>query len=233
MVSREKGANTIVRKTAKQALIWSGTSILVGALLLVDRMAALSPWVWAACLGAAGLGALGLYLADRSDSLVLFEAYLLWAVAGLIALVPTGVLRDEAVAAYVLLAIALPFVGIFVRDRRQWRALIPAYPLIAIVGAIGLAQSGLFGDDLISAYILIALAVPFFAVYARDRRRRWALIPGGILALLGLSIATWLPWHAVRSELGAGTVLGYAGALVLLVFGASLLARGLAGRASG
>jgi hypothetical protein len=211
-------------KAAKQSLIWGGVLILVGALLLVNRTVELSPWLWAAFLAGAGLGAFGLYLADRSDGLVFLAAYVLWAVAGLIALVPSDLLRDEAIAVYVLLAIALPFLAVFFRDRARWWALIPAYLLLVISGLIGLTQWGLFSDDLVSAYVLLAGAIPFFAVYARDRARRWALIPAGLLAALGLSIGTWLPWHAVRSSFIAGGAAGHVVALALLVAGFSILA---------
>ncbi len=220
----------MLSRAAKQTLIWGGVLILTGVLLLVNRFVELSPWIWAAFLAGAGLGAFGLYLADRSDGLVLLAAYLLWAIAGLIALVPPGFLRDEAVACYVLLAIALPFLATFVRDRARWWALIPAYPLLVVSGAIGLAKSGLVGDDLVSAFVVLAIAIPFFVIYARDRRQWWALIPGIVLAASGLSIGSWLPWHAVRSALIAGDAVEVAVALVLLVVGAWILVRATAGR---
>lgn len=220
----------MLSRVAKQALVWGGVLILIGVLLLVNRFVELSPWVWAGFLVGAGLGALGLYLADRSDGVVLLAAYLLWAIAGLIALVPPGFLHDEGVAWYVLLAIALPFLAAFVRDRARWWALIPAYPLLVVSGAIGLAQSGPLGDDLVSAYFVLALALPFFVIYVRDRRQWWALIPGLVLAAIGLSFASWLPWHSVRSALIAGDAVEVAGALVLLVAGASILVRATAGR---
>ena len=55
-------------------------------LLVVNQLVELSPWVWALLLAAAGLGALGLYLADRSDWAMLLTAYVLLAIALLIAL---------------------------------------------------------------------------------------------------------------------------------------------------
>jgi hypothetical protein len=220
----------MLSRAVKQALIWGGVLILLGVLLLVNRSVALSPWVWASFLMGAGLGAFGLYLTDRSDGLVLLASYLLWAVAGLIALVPPGFLRDEAIACYVLLAIALPFLAIYSRDRARWWALIPAYPLLVVSGAIGLAKAGLFGDDLVSAFVVLAIAIPFFVIYARDRKRWWALIPGVVLAAVGLSIGSWLPWHAVRASLIAGDVVEYGAALVLLVAGAWILVRATAGR---
>jgi hypothetical protein len=226
----KKGVRNMLSKAARRILVWGGALILIGVLLLVNRFVELGPWVWAAFLAGAGLGALCLYLADRSDGLVLLAAYVLWAIAGLIALVPPGFLRDEAVAGYVLLAIALPFLMIFVQDRARWWALIPAYPLLVVVGAIGLAESGLFGDDLVSAVFVLAIAIPFFVIYARNRRRWWALVPGIVLAVIGLSFGTWLPWHSVRSSLIAGGGVEYSAALALLVIGASILVRAFAGK---
>jgi hypothetical protein len=217
-------------RVAKLVLVYGGVMVLVGILALVSRFVELSPWVWAGCLAAAGLGALGLFLADRSNGLLLLEAYVLWAIAGLVALVPSEILRDEAVAIYVLSAIALPFVGAYVRNRAWWWSLLPAYALLLVVGIIGLAVSGLVSDDLITAFVVLAVALPFFVVYARDRRRWWALIPGGILAALGLSLATWLPWHSIQLAV-VEDVTDYATGLGLLVVGAALLARGFRQRA--
>ena len=194
-------------KATKQVLVWSAVLILVGVLLLVNLFVELSPWVWAAFLAAAGLGTFALYLADRSDGLVLLATYVLWAVAGLLALVPSDILRDEAVAFYVLPAIALPFLGVYIRDRAQWWALIPAYALLAVVGVIALGESERFSDDLITAYVLFAIALPFFFVYARNRSHWWALIPGGILTVIGVGfLATEGAFAIVGSVLliGAG-----------------------------
>jgi hypothetical protein len=104
----------------------------------------------------------------------------------------------------------LPFLAIFLRNRARWWALIPAYPLLVVAGAVGLAASGPISDDLISAFVVLALALPFLVIFARDREQLWALIPGGVLAALGLSLSSWLPWHAVRSTVvtgGGGAVL--------------------------
>jgi hypothetical protein len=220
----------MLSKAAKQILGWGGVLLLIGVLALVNQFVELSPWAWVAFLAVAGLGAFGLYLADRSDGLMLLAAYVLWAIAGLIAFVPSGLLRDEAIACYVLLTIALPFLVIFVRDRAQRWALIPAYPLLAIVGVISLTESGLFSDDLVSAYVLLAISIPFFVIYAWNRARWWALIPGGILAVIGLSFGSWLSWPSVRSSLIAGGAVEYLAALALLVVGACILVRALVGR---
>ena len=69
---------------------------------------------------------------------MLIATYVLWAVTLLVILVTLDILRDEAVAFYVLLVIALPFLFVYYRDRSQWWALIPAYVLIAVAVMVGL-----------------------------------------------------------------------------------------------
>jgi len=42
-------------------------------------------------------------------------------------------------------------------------------------------------DMLIPAYIMFAIAIPFFVVFAGNSKNWWALIPGGIMAIIGFS----------------------------------------------
>jgi hypothetical protein len=154
---------------------------------LVETYTDLTAWVWAAILAAGGLVVFAIYLTDRSERGLLIPAYVLWAVAGLITLVTLNVLRDESVATYVLAAIALPFLVAFLRDRSQWGLLIPAYVLLAVGVMIGLIGQGVLGDLLIPSYVMFVIAIPFFVVYARDPKQWWPLIPGGILAVIGLA----------------------------------------------
>jgi hypothetical protein len=228
----EKGGKNMSSRIAKLILVYGATMILVGVLALVESFVELSPWVWSGALAVAGLGALVLFLTDRSNGLMLLAAWVLGAIAGLVALVPSEILQDEAIAVYVLSAIALPFVGVFVRKRAWWWALIPAYSLLAVVGVIVLAELVQASDELISAYVLLAVAAPFFVVHARNRKRVWALISGGISAAIGLSLGTWLSWPALRSSLSAGAAADYAIAFGLFFAGAWLLARVLVRRGS-
>jgi hypothetical protein len=203
----------MLTRTAKQAIVWGGLLIVVGALLLVEAVTDLSPWIWVVLLVAAAVVATALYSTDRTDLWMLITTYALWAIAVLVVLLTLNILRDEAVAFYVLLAIAMPFLAVYYRNRTQWWALIPAYVLIVIGLMILLTEMGLLGDLLVPAYVLMAIAVPFFVVYLRDRRLWWALIPGGILAVIGLSF------------LVAGAAIEYIGALVLVLVGVGVLVR--------
>ena len=203
----------MLSKATKQGLIWGGVLILMGVLLVVETVTDLSAWIWVVLLVAGGLGAFGLYLTDRSDWAMLLSAYVLWAIAILIALVTLDVLRDDAVAFYVLIAIAIPFLAVFYYNRAQWWPLIPAYVLVAVAVMIGLTGLEVLEDDLVAGYVLIAIAIPFFVVYARNRTQWWPLIPGGILAIIGLSF------------LIAEGAFVYIGALALVLVGGWILLR--------
>jgi hypothetical protein len=197
----------------KQSVVWGGLLILFGVMALVETFTDLTAWVWVAVLAAAGLGVFAIYLTDRSQWGLLIPAYVLWAVAGLIALVTLNILRDESVANYVLAAIGLPFLVAFLRDRSRWGLLIPAYVLLAVGVMIGLIGRGILSDLLIPSYVLFAIAIPFFVVYARDPKQWWPLIPGGILAVIGISF------------LVAEATVQYVGPAVLVLVGVWILVR--------
>jgi hypothetical protein len=171
----------------KQTLTWGGLLIFFGVMGLAQTVADLNEWAWVALLSLAGLIILGVYLTDRSEWALLIPVYVMWTVAGLIALITLDVLRDEAIATYVLTAIALPFLIVFLRDRSQQWALTPAYVLLAVGIMVGLIGAGVLNDLLIPSYVMFAIAIPFLVVFARNPKQWWPLIPGGILAMIGAS----------------------------------------------
>jgi hypothetical protein len=171
----------------KQGIVWGSLLILFGIMALVETYTDLGPWVWAIVLAAVGLLVFLVYLTDRSDYGLLIPTYVLWAVAGLIALAESNILLDEWIALYVLTAIALPFLVVYFRNREYWWALIPAYVLLAIGLMIVLLESGILSDLLVPAYVMFTIAIPFLVVFARDRKLWWALIPGGILLFIGIA----------------------------------------------
>jgi hypothetical protein len=174
-------------RSSKGALVWGSLLVILGGMLLVETFVELSTWVWVAVLALSGLGILGIFFTDTSVRWVLIPAYVLLAIAGLVALTEVDFLRGEYVATFVLTVIALPFLMVFLRDRKQWWALIPAYILIAVGVMVGLIGEGILNDLFIPAYVLLSVALPFFVVYVRDTKQWWALIPGGIIGLVGVS----------------------------------------------
>jgi hypothetical protein len=169
----------------KQGIVWGGLLILFGIMALVEVYTDLSPWIWFIVLALAGLLVLLVFLTDRSDYSLLLATYILWVIAGLIGLLESNILSDPWVPLYVLSAIALPFLVVYFRDRNQWWALIPAYVLLAVGLMVLLLESNVLSDLLVPAYVMFAIAIPFLVVFANNRKNWWALIPGGILVVIG------------------------------------------------
>lgn len=176
-----------MKTQTKQGLVWGGLLILLGVLALLETYTNLGPWVWVTVLTVTGLGIYGVYAMERSEKWMLIVSYALLVVAGLVTLITLNVLKDEGIATYVLTAIALPFLVTFLQNRTRWGLLIPAYVLLAVGVMVGLIGVGMLEDLLVAAYVLVAIAIPFFVVYARDTKQWWSLIPGGITAIVGLS----------------------------------------------
>jgi hypothetical protein len=175
------------RANKKQGWIWGGLLVVLGVVLLIEAITDLTAWMWVAILVVAGFGAFAAYLTDRANWGLLIPAYVMWAIAVLVALITLDVLRDELIATYVLAVIAVPFLVTYLRDRSQWGLLIPVYILLAVGVMVALIGVGALNDLLIPAYVMFAVAIPFFVVYARDRKQWWPLIPGGIMTVIGLS----------------------------------------------
>jgi hypothetical protein len=199
----------------KSGLVWGGLLIVFGVLALLEIVTDLSAWIWVAVLTIGGLGVYGIYATDRAEKWLLIISYAMLAVAGLVTLLTLEVLDDPYVATYVLFAIAIPFLAAFLFDRTKWGLLIPAYVLLAVGVFVPLTELGVLDDNLTVTYILFAVAIPFFVVYARDRSKWWALIPGGIVAIVGASF------------LIAEAAAQYVGAFVLIVAGIWVLVRQL------
>lgn len=170
---------------ARGRALWGGFLIILGGVLLLEYFVELGVWPWVAFLGLFGLGFYALYAADRKHKWLLIPSYVLLAIASLLVLLEFDVLQGDAVAIFVFVVIAIPFLYVYLRNRRAWWALIPAYVMLALTGLIGLESLGVFSGDTEVSYIMFAIAFPFFFVYVRNRRHWWALIPAGIMAIIG------------------------------------------------
>ncbi len=176
------------QQSRNQALVWGGLLIIFGVVGLVESFTDLTPWAWVAILAVTGLGIFAVFLLDRSEWWPLIPAYVLWAIAGLLALVELNVLSDQFLPTYVLCAIAIPFIVVYLRDRAQWWALIPAYVMIAVAAMLLLSETALLRDAFQATFVLTAIALPFLVVYLRDRTKWWALIPAYVLLSIGVMI---------------------------------------------
>ena len=134
-----------------------------------------------------GLPFLVVFLANRTDNWwALIPAYVLFAIAIMIFLIGLGVLADSWVALYVLSSIGFPFLIVYLMNREHWWALIPAYTMFVIGIMVALIDNRFLSDLAIPAYVMFAIAIPFLFVYFTNREQWWALIPGGIMAVIGI-----------------------------------------------
>ncbi len=93
------------QQSRNQAIVWGGLLIIFGVVGLVESFTDLTPWAWVAILAITGLGIFGVFLWDRSEWWPLIPTYVLWAIAGLLALVELTVLRDQFLPTYVLIEV--------------------------------------------------------------------------------------------------------------------------------
>jgi uncharacterized membrane protein HdeD (DUF308 family) len=199
-------------KSRRQGLVLGGLLIVFGVMALLENFTDFSIWIWVAVLVVGGLIVYAIYAADREEKWILIISYAMLAVAGLITLLELNILRDALVATYVLLAIALPFLLAFLSNRENWGLLIPAYVLFVIGIMVPLIELGVLSDIMIAAYVLFAIAIPFFVVYIRNSANWWALIPAGILSVIAASFL--IAQAAVEYVFAAALIV--AGILIVL-----------------
>jgi hypothetical protein len=90
------------------------------------------------------------------------------------------------IALVVFGGIGATFYSVYLADRRNWWALIPTYAVWATAGIVFLAALLHVSGEWVVAYVMFAIAFPFFYVFMRNRQHWWALIPGGIMGTIGL-----------------------------------------------
>jgi hypothetical protein len=197
----------------KQNMVWGALLIIFGVLALVQTFTEISIWAWVALSGVIGLGIFVVYLSDRAAKALLIPVYVLWVLAIFLALLALDMLQDAFVATFVLTAVAIPFIVAFLQDHSRWGLLIPAYVLLAIGIMVPLLESGVLADTLVPSYVMFTIAIPFLVVYLRNRQHWWALIPGGILAVIGFAF------------LIAESAIEYVVPAVLILVGGGILLR--------
>lgn len=114
-------------------------------------------------LSAVGFPFMVVYILDTRNWWALIPAYVMFAVAGMILLIGMGILRNFLVPAYITGAFVPPFLTVYLANRNNWWALIPA-------GVMGVAAASFL---VASAFNLISYVIPAL------------LILGGLALLFG------------------------------------------------
>ena len=120
--------------------------------------------------------------------------------------------RDEYVVATAFSLIGLALLTGYGREKVVWK-LIVGLGLLFIGSMIFLESSRILSDDYTGMLVLWMLAAAFLAVYLRDRKHWWAVIPGGILltigATVGLEATFWRMGHYSGSLFFLGVALTF------------------------
>lgn len=141
---------------------------------------------------------------------------LLWGIflvvaGGLLLLNTLGVIENlpPTVAAVLFGAASLLFFIIyFASGVQQWGWLFPAMIFGGLAVTIVLGESGVAGDT-VGAFWLLCIGLPFWVVFALDRRTNWwAIIPGWVMIVL--SAVVLLADRVAGETVGAMVMLGIA-----------------------
>ena len=164
--------------------------VVAGALFLLQNFGFLGAFhqlLWVVLFGAGGLAFLSVFIADREQWWAVIPGCTL---LGLAALIAVGDRLGALGASLFLGAIGLSFWIIYLMRREFWWAIIPGGALVTIALVVGLAETmeglavgGMFFLGLAVTFVLVAL------LPSTDENRRWALIPAGVLGIMGSLLA--------------------------------------------
>ncbi len=163
------------------ALIFAALAVLM---FMIDR-ADPSPFWGTLILAAIGIPFLVAFLLDvRTNWWALIPAWVLGVLSVIVFL--SDQIMGEVIGAIVLFSIGLPFLVVFVANRKNWWALIPGIILL-FLGFVPLLSTIVVGEW-IGALVLGGIGLPFLVVYLVNRSQWWAVIPAGVLLSLALTL---------------------------------------------
>ena len=171
--------------------VWGGLLIVIGLGLLAENLDWLGDWnapVWSLILGAISLIFLATYAGDRRQWWALIPGLVILAVAVGVFLAEQKIVDGYVVGGIILAGVGLPFLMIFVADRRHWWALIPGMTMSGIAMAVILEGSNVIGEQAVGGIIVGGISVGFLSIYWIDRKQWWALFPGGVMGAIALII---------------------------------------------
>jgi hypothetical protein len=182
-----------MQKILSSRLFWGLVLIIGGGLLLLNTfgLIAIADLIWAIILGIGGILFLGVYISNHDHWWALIPGVILIAISATIWLDKyyANIRNSDLISTIILGGIALSFFLVYLADRGNWWAIIPAGVMstIAVVARANISQSGVTSGGI----FFLGLALTFALVAILPNKigpMRWAWIPAGILGLIGLVI---------------------------------------------
>lgn len=182
------------RQSNNTGRLWGTILIVLGVAALLNQFFVFpfnfGGFFWALFFASGGGLLWILYRGNREQWWLLIPAYAFECIATIILLTQLN-LNGDLIGIFVMLAIATPFYYVFLRNPVNWWALIPAYVMTAIAGIIFVSNSPLselFPFEVTPVFVMFAIALPFYVVYLRNRANWWALIPAGVMTVIGIGL---------------------------------------------
>ncbi len=208
------------------AQAWGLLLVLAGILLLLGTLGVLGQvvaYIWGLLFAVAGLGFLYVFLSRRDNWWAVIPGMALLGISGLIIVNEAAPRWGGAWSgALFLAALALAFWIIYLNQRANWWALIPAGVLttLALVAGLsttlpGLETGGIFFLGLGLTFLLLTV------VRTPEGRLTWAIIPAAVLLVMGALLVA----QSVRA-------FAYVWPIALVVAGAYLLFRAATSRST-
>lgn len=202
-------------------LIWGVALIAMGAFFLAQQFGlfgSLQLPFWAFAFGLVGLIFLITFVADRRQWWALIPGFILLGAAMLIVNSENEFITDQQAGALFLFSIALPFLLIYLADRRQWWALILG-GVLTVIALITFPASSQISGQAIAAIMLFGLAAVFALVRFATRASPytgWATWVAIILAVIGALVLVAGPEAAAL--IGPAILIGLGLFLLARVF---------------
>lgn len=200
-------------------LIWGLSLIAIGAFFLAQQFGlfgAVRLPFWAFAFGLLGVIFLATFISDRRQWWALIPGCILLGLTMMIVNGETQLLSDTQASALFLFSIGLPFLLIYLADRRLWWALIPG-GVLSVIALLTFMTSRELSGTTITAVIFFGLAIVFGVVRFATRANPymgWATWVAVLLAITGALVLVTGPQ--------AAALIGPA---ILIGLGVFLLAR--------
>jgi hypothetical protein len=171
---------------------WGILLIVGGIVFLLQNMGIIEQGeiFFALLLAVGGLAFISVYFQDRANWWALIPGIVLLAVATMLFLTVLNLgLPDELGGVIVLGGIGLAFLLVYLSNRENWWAIIPAGVMFTLTAVIALED--LAPGFEIGGFFFLGLGLTFAVVAilpTPQGQMRWALIPAGILTAIGLLI---------------------------------------------
>jgi hypothetical protein len=181
-------------------VVWGLVLVLLGGFFLAEQVGFipdLSPGIWSLLFGIVSLLFFASYfISGFTQWGWLFPATISGGLAAIIWLANNG-FDGPFLGSLILGCVSLPFwVAFLVNRKENWWALIPGWITAAIAAIILLSET--LSGEIMASFILFSVALPFFIVFAVNRKHWWALIPGGIIASVGMMLFFLAPANNTR-----------------------------------